>query len=146
MEAEITEEDRTNETGLFYTAETYWKSANALDEAKVNATHAKYPVLFLYYHAIELYLKAFLRGNGHSARELSTKKFGHDIEKLTTRAAQLGLCYADEDKDVFRMMSGTDAVIRYSHRVLQRLAVAGSALPHLLQFEAECREGPSCKG
>jgi|SRR5450631_550035 hypothetical protein len=77
--SEITDEDRTNEVGLFNPAESYSKSAAALYEAKVKASHPLSPVLFLYYHAIELYLKAFLRGNGHSAKELRSKKFGHRI-------------------------------------------------------------------
>jgi hypothetical protein len=79
MDQEITDEERTNEVGLFHTAESYWKSAAALYAVNVKASHARSPVLFLYYHAIELYLKAFLRGNGHSAKELRGKKFGHKI-------------------------------------------------------------------
>jgi hypothetical protein len=70
------------------------------------------PGLFSQHHAIELYLKAFLRGNGHSANELSTKKYEHDIKKLSGRAAELGLWYLDEDKEVFAMISTTDAIIR----------------------------------
>jgi hypothetical protein len=97
---------------LFNTAETYWKSAQALYGAKVKATHSSSPVLFLYYHAIELYLKAFLRGHGHSAAELRSRKFGHKICCLTERAAQLGLQYVDEDNEVLSLMSTTDAVIR----------------------------------
>jgi hypothetical protein len=112
MDQDITDEERTNEVGLFNTAETYWRSAHALHEAKVKASHAMSPVLFLYYHAIELYLKAFLRGNGHSAKELRSKKFGHRICCLTDRAAQLGLAYDDEEKQVFSMMGTTDAIIR----------------------------------
>jgi len=112
MVSEITDEDRTNEVGLFNTAETYWRSANALYEAKVKASHAMSPVLFLYYHAIELYLKAFLRANGHSAQQLRSKKFGHRICCLTDRASQLGLSYQDEDKEVFSLMGTTDAIIR----------------------------------
>jgi hypothetical protein len=78
----------------------------------VQATHAMYPILFLYYHAIELYLKAFLRGNGHSAKELSGRKYGHDIKNLSDRAAELGLFYMDEDREVFSLIVSTDAVIR----------------------------------
>ena len=111
-DAEITEEDRTNEVGLFNTAESYWKSAAALYEAKVKASHPLSPVLFLYYHAVELYLKAFLRGNGHSAKELRGKKFGHRICCLTDRASVLGLSFMDEDKEVFSMMGTTDALLR----------------------------------
>jgi hypothetical protein len=109
---EISDEERTSDVGLFNTAETYWKSAQALYGAKVKATHSSSPVLFLYYHAIELYLKAFLRGHDHSAVELRSRKFGHKICCLTERAAQLGLRYMDEDKEVFSLMSTTDAVIR----------------------------------
>ena len=75
IDGDITEEDRTNELGLFNTAESYWKSAATLYDAKVKASHPMSPVRFLYYHAVELYLKAFLRGNGHSAKELRGKKF-----------------------------------------------------------------------
>jgi hypothetical protein len=130
MEAEISEEDRTNETGLFHTAESYWKSAKALEKAGVDATHALYPVLFLYYHAIELYLKSFLRANGHSAKELSSRKFGHDIGNLTTRATNLGLWYMDEDKEVFEMMVSTDAVIR--SRYIRTGAFSGWPSPDML--------------
>jgi hypothetical protein len=108
--SEITDEDRTNEVGLFNTAESYWKSAAALYEAKVKASHPLSPVLFLYYHAIELYLKAFLRGNGHSAKELRSKKFGHRICYLTDRASVLGLSFMDEDKEVFSKMGTTDSL------------------------------------
>jgi hypothetical protein len=111
-DTEITDEDRTNEVGLFNTAESYWKSAGALYEAQVKTSHPLSPVRFLYYHAIELYLKAFLRGNGHSAKELRSNKFGHRICCLADRAAALGLPFVDEDKKVFSMMGTTDALIR----------------------------------
>jgi hypothetical protein len=111
-DSEITDEDRTNEVGLFNTAESYWKSAAALYEAKVKASHPLSPVLFLYYHAVELYLKAFLRGNGHSAKELRSKNFGHRICCLTDRASALGLSFMDEDKEVFSIMGTTDALLR----------------------------------
>ena len=90
QDTEIAAEERTNEVGLFNAAETYWRSAGALYAAKVKATHRLSPVLFLYYHAIELYLKAFLRGHGHSVAELRSK-FGHRIGWLSDRAAQLGI-------------------------------------------------------
>lgn len=108
----ISDEERSNEVGFFNTADTYWKSAEALYGAEVQATHSLSPVLFLYYHAIELYLKAFLRGHGHTAAQLRSKKFGHRICCLSERAGELGLQYMDEDKEVFSMMSTTDAIIR----------------------------------
>ncbi|KJC56979.1 hypothetical protein UP10_31520 [Bradyrhizobium sp. LTSPM299] len=108
----ISDDDRTNEVGFFNTAETYWRSAQALYNAKVKATHPLSPVLFLYYHAIELYFKAFLRGHGFTAAHLRSKKFGHRVCCLSERAAELGLSYMDEDKQVFSMMITTDAIIR----------------------------------
>jgi hypothetical protein len=65
----------------------------------------------LYYHAIELYLKAFLRQKGHSVAELSAK-FGHKTDKLGARAKECGLAFDDEDEGVFTTMGNTDAVIR----------------------------------
>jgi hypothetical protein len=56
--------------------------------------------------------KAFLRGNGHSAKELRGKKFGHKVCCLTERAAELGLTYMDEDKEIFSRMGSTDAMLR----------------------------------
>jgi len=68
MEAD--DEHRTNSVGLFHTAESYWRSAVALREAKVRATHPDNPIRLLYYHAIELYLKAFLRQHHSVCRRL----------------------------------------------------------------------------
>jgi hypothetical protein len=112
MAGTIIDEDRTNEVGLFNTAESFWRSAAELYRAEVKVTHPLSPILFLYYHAIELYLKAFLRGHGHTTKELASRKFGHKTCCLTERAAELGLGYMDDDKQVLSMMSTTDAVIR----------------------------------
>jgi hypothetical protein len=55
------ENERTNPMGLFTMAEAYRLSALALENAEVAAGHADSPIRFLYYHALELYLKALLR-------------------------------------------------------------------------------------
>ena len=39
--------------------------------------------------------------HGHTVDELS-RKFGHQICRLTERARQLGLTFDDEDEEVFR--------------------------------------------
>jgi hypothetical protein len=85
---------------------------SALQKQKLKTTHSDSPVRFLYYHAIELYLKSFLRMHGHSTRELGGKKFGHHTDCLSERAAELGLFFMDEDLEVFALMGKTDAVIR----------------------------------
>jgi len=106
-------EDRTNSTGLFNLAEAYRLSGDALTIAKVKSGHADSPVRFLYYHAIELYLKAFLREHGHTVGELSNpKKFGHSTTKLLAQAELLGLELSNRDREVLDIMSETDAVIR----------------------------------
>jgi len=106
-------EERTTPFGLYTSAESYWQAAQALEEAKVRSVHPDYPIRFLYYHAIELYLKSYLRLKGHSVRDLSSmKKFGHDIKRLTDRAAELGIKFEAEDLYIFGIMGSTDAVIR----------------------------------
>jgi hypothetical protein len=64
------DEERTNAMGLFNTANSYWKAAVALQKAKLKTRHSDDPVWFLYYHAIELYLKSFLRMHGHTVAAL----------------------------------------------------------------------------
>jgi len=106
------EEERSTAVGFFNVAESYWRAARALEQAKLKTTHPHSPLRFLYYHAIELYLKSFLRMHGHTPKELRGNKFGHRTCCLTERAAELGLFFMDEDKEIFSMMATTDTVIR----------------------------------
>lgn len=106
-----TDEQRTTPIGLFNFAESYWQAAVALDKAKLTSTHPHSPVSFLYYHAIELYLKSFLRLHGHTPSELQ-QKFGHSTRRLKNRAAKLGLTFDDEDITVLSKMSKSDVLIR----------------------------------
>jgi hypothetical protein len=73
--------------------------------------HAEKPVRFLYYHALELYLKALLRQK-HSVQIL-TDKFGHNIKRLVQEAEALGLVVADGDRDVFSVDPDTMIEMRY---------------------------------
>jgi hypothetical protein len=111
QEALDDEERRSTPTGFFNFAETYWTAAKALRRSKTKATHKDSPIRFLYYHAIELYLKAFLRAHGIHPHELRTK-YGHGARKLSLKAEALGLSLDDEDRDVLDMMAGADTVIR----------------------------------
>ena len=106
------EDERSRPVGFFNVAESYWRAAVALENAKLKSTHPGSPISFLYYHAIELYLKSFLRMHGHSAHELRGRHFGHRTCCLSERAGALGLYFDDEDLEVFSLMSTTDAVIR----------------------------------
>jgi hypothetical protein len=104
------DESRTTSMGLFNYADAYRMSGEALMAAKIETAHAESPVRFLYYHAIELFLKAFLREHDHSIAELET--FGHRISKLTARAAELGLTFSDRDREVLDLMGEPDVVMR----------------------------------
>lgn len=106
------EAKRTTCMGLFNYAETYFRSARALNANKPKVTHPDDPVNFLFYHAIELYLKAYLRLKGHTPRELAGRKFGHSVGALSKRASELGQFLMDEDKEVLQSMEHDDAVIR----------------------------------
>jgi HEPN domain-containing protein len=102
--------DRTTPMGLFNLAEAYRLSATRLQASPVKAGHAESPLRFLYYHALELYLKALLRQK-YSVRTLSSKKFGHKIQRLVKKAEQLDLEIEDEDREVFSLVADTDTVI-----------------------------------
>ena len=80
------EVERTNALGLFNVATSYWRAARCLQKEKLKTTHPGSPVSFLYYHAIELFLKAFLRHHGHTPKELRGRKFGHSTAALEKRA------------------------------------------------------------
>lgn len=108
------EDERTTAVGLFNYAHTYWQSAVALQEAQVKATHPDSPIWFLYYHAVELYLKAYLREHGHSVKELRTK-FGHRVISLSEETKRCGLHLEDEDEHVFSLMADTDDVMAYRY-------------------------------
>jgi HEPN domain-containing protein len=77
--------------------------------AKVEIGHADNPVRFLYYHALELYLKALLRQK--YSVETIRKEFGHKTVLLVKEAEALGLDLMDEDREVFSIMEETDTVI-----------------------------------
>lgn len=62
------------------------------------AVHRDSPRDYLYYHAIELYLKAYLRLKGLTVAQL--KKIGHGIDKLHAAAVEAGLTDDPEDREV----------------------------------------------
>jgi hypothetical protein len=106
--------ERTTTVGLFLTAEAYWRGANvlcvSLKRTKRTLPFSDKPAYFCYYHAIELYLKAFLRQH-HGVDELGGK-FRHSTTKLMGRAKELGIIFDGEDVAVLGLMGETDAVIR----------------------------------
>jgi hypothetical protein len=75
--------DRTNSMGLCRYARDYSDAGRVVSEKLVSAV-APTPAYYLYCHAIELVLKAYLRGSGLSLEEL--KKIGHDLSGAYKRA------------------------------------------------------------
>lgn len=85
----MTGDSRTTALGLFNYAHSYWASAVALNYAAREVSHPDAPVRFLYYHAVELYLKAFLRMSGASVKDV--KDIGHRVVRLYNVAVEKGL-------------------------------------------------------
>lgn len=80
--------DRTTALGLFNYSESYRRSAEKLREYPADFTHPNDPIRFLYWHAIELALKAYLRNSDFTVEDL--KKVGHNCKKLYKKANKNG--------------------------------------------------------
>src|ERR1700747_691870 len=102
-------DERTNSLGLFNFAEAYRLSAIALQLENIAHGHAHTPVRTLYHHAIELCLKALLRQRYSVA--VLTKRFRHDIKRMTKEVEKLGLTPTAEDREVFSILTETKAFI-----------------------------------
>jgi HEPN domain-containing protein len=108
--SELTTDDRTTALGLFNYARSYRASADHLLSAKLKVPHPHAPLTFLYYHAVELYLKAYLRVQGYTVAQL--KSVGHNVSKLSTEVQSRGLILDDEDREVLSSIAEGDNVIR----------------------------------
>jgi hypothetical protein len=109
MAGNIDDDERTNAVGLFNTARSYWRSAEYLNAASLQVTHPQAPVTFLFCHAIELYLKAYLRGAGKSVSEL--KQVGHRVANLAKVAVNTGLKIEVEQAEVLNHIDDAAAAI-----------------------------------
>jgi hypothetical protein len=106
----MNDDDRTTAIGLFNYARSYWRSGVHLAALNLEVTHPEAPVTFLFYHAIELYLKAYLRSRNLTVKEL--RDIGHKVTSLAQEARRRGLFLDDEDQDVISLMGETDTIIR----------------------------------
>lgn len=125
--------DDTRAMGFFNFAEAYWLSAKALKDAEVKGTpYCAYPVFLLYYQAIELYLKAYLRVHGHTVAQLRSK-FGHDAALLSKRAIELGASFKPKERALFVLMAKADAAMS------ARYSTSGYRLPKFGALERTCK-------
>jgi HEPN domain-containing protein len=96
--------DRHPPIGLYYYAASYHVAADLICDQGLRATHPEAPATFLYCHAIELYLKSFLRFHGVSAKRLQS--IGHDYKRLLSRASKRGLVLGELESEVLSMLGG----------------------------------------
>ncbi len=117
--------DRTSALGLFNYANSYRLPAEALLANKISATLPYAPISFLYYHAIELYLKSYLRSCGMTVDDLRSK-FGHKAHDLALEASRSGLVLRAEDQELFQFMTSTNAVMEARY-----IATGAKQIPEL---------------
>ena len=86
----ITEDDRTSETGLFNYADAYLKAGDRIFDPSARGWNNA-PAKMLHYHAVELYLKAYLRAQNVSAADLKGRQFGHRLFVIAAEAKSRGL-------------------------------------------------------
>jgi HEPN domain-containing protein len=98
--------DRHPPIGIYNYAASYHVAADLICDHQqgLMATYPEAPVAFLYYHAIELYLKAFLRLHGLSAESL--KDIGHDYRRLLSEVSKRGLVLGELENEVLNTLNG----------------------------------------
>jgi hypothetical protein len=109
--ADLQDDDRTTPIGLFNYARSYWQSGVLLHDANATVSHRDAPVTLLLAHAIELYIKAFLRLRDLSVTKVETN-FGHDFRKLVEEASARGLPLNDDDRDVATLLTEQESIRR----------------------------------
>src|SRR5262245_54869767 len=96
--------DRNPPLGIYNYAASYLVAADLICDEGLKATHPEAPAAFLYYHAIELYLKSFLRFHGLSVECL--KQIGHDYKRLLREASKRGLVLEELETEVLNTLNG----------------------------------------
>jgi hypothetical protein len=106
----MAKDDRTNELGLFNFAEAYREAADILAIKRQKALRFDAPIRYLFYHSIELYLKAFLRKHGLTVKQI--RKLGHGFPGLCVACIKRGLWFAEEDCEVLKLIAAEGNYIR----------------------------------
>ena len=84
--------DESRAFGFFNFADSYMVAAKTVLDNQPKNLRFISPIRFLIWHAIELYLKAFLLSRGVPLADLkNAKEFGHDCQKLLTASSSKGL-------------------------------------------------------
>ena len=86
--------DRMPSIAVYLSAQSFFLAAESLErsiESGELSLSFDMPVYYLYAHALELGLKAFLLAKGLSKEELKGHKFGHKLQPLWDACIQNGL-------------------------------------------------------
>jgi hypothetical protein len=76
-------------------------------ETLPNSGHPpEWPKYLLFYHAMELALKAYLIARGVSEQDLKNRPFGHNIKKLVDEAVDRGLTLPPGSRDMIADLGG----------------------------------------
>ena len=137
------DDERTNSLGLFNTAEAYRLSARALQAAKVRHGNADKPLRFLYYHALELYLKALLREK-HSMATVAKQVWSPD-QAAGARSRDARACCRRKRPhcaDAHRQHRCDDRLALYQNRD-KAAGYARIAPSHLQKHSRWCRHHPA---
>ncbi len=121
--------------GTFNYAHSFLGAAKALDrlEWEDRETHSDSPAEFLYWHSIELFLKAYLLLDGMELRKLRSRDYGHNITALATEAIKRGLILSDKDQELLSFMPSTEDMID-----LRYLKVGVRTVPDFEEIEETC--------
>ena len=91
----MTDEDQIESRSFYFFAKDYLKSAVYINdgrekrELKLRFSHNV--AYYLFVHSIELGLKSFLCAKGMSKKELSTRKYGHNLDNLFQECINHGM-------------------------------------------------------
>lgn len=110
-------------------------AAKALDrlEWEGRETHSDSPTEFLYWHSIELFLKAYLLADGMKLSELRKRKYGHNLTALTAEAKKRGLKLSSKDEELLSFMPTTEDMLD-----LRYLKVGVRTVPEFYEIKATC--------
>lgn len=92
----------TDAVDFFDSARTSHEAANQLfDPQKPSLSEPCDPINVLYFHAVELALKAFLRSQNVSITDI--KRLGHNLTELYEKCCSLGLAIGPADRRGFEI-------------------------------------------
>ncbi|MFD1942989.1 HEPN domain-containing protein [Paradevosia shaoguanensis] len=120
--------------GIFLLADDFLQAARLVTSA--SGSPAQGPGRLLSYHAVELFLKAYLRSRGESIASL--RGHGHDLESMLRQAEALGLVSSPKVRKFARKIGWHNDYVRARYLVTR--AEGADAARRILGCAEEVRE------